>query len=412
MSILDQAGRLLAEKALCDACLGRQFARLSHGLSNAERGRALRVALGLARDEPLSPPELCELCINYFERAADWAQRGITALAGFEFERYLVGTKPPGFLVEAEAALRAELAIETGEPWKQAYNRAVGRHFDALAQEALGRPVRVDFRDPEVLLTVDLVWERVSVQVHPLYVFGRYRKLARGLPQTHWPCRRCRGRGCASCGGTGAQYPESVESLLGEPLRALCEGEGVTLHGAGREDIDALMLGSGRPFVLEVKRPRKRALDWDEAATAVNAAAAGKVEVAGLQPVTGGAVGRVKEAEARKRYRARVAFDAPVGAEAFQAALEALVGRVEQRTPQRVAHRRADLVREREVFEIRGELLAPQRAEVTLEGAGGLYVKELISGDAGRTTPSLAGLLGVDARVTELDVLDVIGTFL
>ncbi|MFB6172251.1 MAG: tRNA pseudouridine(54/55) synthase Pus10, partial [Haloarculaceae archaeon] len=42
-------------------------------------------------------------------------------------------------------------------------------------------------------------------------------------------------------------------------------------------------------------------------------------------------------------------------------------------------------------------------------GEGGLYVKELVSGDEGRTDPSLAGLLGVGATVTALDVLAVEG---
>jgi tRNA pseudouridine synthase 10 len=38
---------------------------------------------------------------------------------------------------------------------------------------------------------------------------------------------------------------------------------------------------------------------------------------------------------------------------------------------------------------------------------GGLYVKELVSGDEGRTSPSLTGILGVRALVEELDVIDV-----
>jgi tRNA pseudouridine synthase 10 len=46
---------------------------------------------------------------------------------------------------------------------------------------------------------------------------------------------------------------------------------------------------------------------------------------------------------------------------------------------------------------------------VDVHGEGGLYVKELVSGDDGRTEPSLAGLLGVEATVTALDVLTVEG---
>lgn len=44
-----------------------------------------------------------------------------------------------------------------------------------------------------------------------------------------------------------------------------------------------------------------------------------------------------------------------------------------------------------------------------IHGEGGLYIKELISGDEGRTEPSLAGLLGVGAEVTALDVVAVEG---
>jgi tRNA pseudouridine synthase 10 len=36
-------------------------------------------------------------------------------------------------------------------------------------------------------------------------------------------------------------------------------------------------------------------------------------------------------------------------------------------------------------------------------------VKELITGDEGRTTPSVAALLGTPCRCVELDVLDVAG---
>ncbi|HJJ55311.1 MAG TPA: hypothetical protein O0X50_04415 [Methanocorpusculum sp.] len=42
-------------------------------------------------------------------------------------------------------------------------------------------------------------------------------------------------------------------------------------------------------------------------------------------------------------------------------------------------------------------------------GDSGLYIKELISGDNGRTSPSLAEILKSPARVTELDVIQVDG---
>ena len=52
MELLESARAVLAEGPVCDACLGRVFAEWSHGLANAERGRALRVTLAMLDDEP------------------------------------------------------------------------------------------------------------------------------------------------------------------------------------------------------------------------------------------------------------------------------------------------------------------------------------------------------------------------
>jgi len=94
----------------------------------------------------------------------------------------------------------------------------------------------------------------------------------------------------------------------------------------------------------------------------------------------------------------------------FEAALAELDGAtIEQETPQRVSHRRAELVRTREVYDIDGEQTDDTHAIVEIEGEGGLYIKELVSSDDGRTVPSLAGLLGVEATVTALDVVAVEG---
>ncbi len=67
----------------------------------------------------------------------------------------------------------------------------------------------------------------------------------------------------------------------------------------------------------------------------------------------------------------------------------------------------------REVSENR--LTLPQVKKVSLKRAlmeircqGGLYVKELVSGDEGRTVPNVSDLLGNRAKTLKLDVLNVI----
>jgi tRNA pseudouridine synthase 10 len=278
----------------------------------------------------------------------------------------------------------------------------------------------VDFERPDVLALLNVERGDVDVQVNPAFVYGRYRKLERGIPQTEWPCRECGGAGeqfgedgpepCEYCEGTGYLYDRSVEELIAPHVRAAMDGDSAVFHGAGREDVDAKMLGTGRPFVVEVKRPLAREPAVADLQERINDAAGGAVEVEGLRLATHEMVERVKELDARKRYRAAVTFEEPVAADSLSEAAAALEGTtVEQRTPRRVAHRRSDLVRERTVHAVAVGREDDHHATVTVAGEGGLYIKELVSGDEGRTEPSLAGLLGVGAAVDSLDVTAVEG---
>lgn len=213
------------------------------------------------------------------------------------------------------------------------------------------------------------------------------------------------------CNFTGKTYAESVEELIAAPVLEAAQAREHALHGAGREDVDARMLGSGRPFVLEISSPRRRTLDLGMLQQKINQLASGKVEVRGLCFVKSSVVERVKEMKAEKSYRAKVAFGRVVNYVGLQAALQELLGEIEQRTPYRVRHRRADLMRSRRVLSIEGKLTGEREALIELVCDGGLYVKELISGDEGRTHPNLSSLLGTSAQVSELDVLEVRGDF-
>ena len=82
-----------------------------------------------------------------------------------------------------------------------------------------------------------------------------------------------------------------------------------------------------------------------------------------------------------------------------------------QRTPDRVSHRRADLVRRRTVYEtndpIVEEIDGDTFVEFTLRCESGTYVKETVHGDSGRTQPSVAALIKSRCEVLWLDVADI-----
>ena len=415
MTVLETARDAIDTGPLCDACLGRLVADRSFGLTNVERGRSLRVAVALEDDADvgdLEPDAECWVCEDESDRYEEWADRAAHALGEYDFATYQTGTKVPPLLEENDHLLREDVGLEedAGEALKTELNREVGKRLGRLTD------AEVDFERPDVLVVLDLATDELDVQVNSAFVYGRYRKLERDIPQTKWPCNDCggtglkRGASCDGCGGSGFRYDESVEQLSAPVVEEAMDGEEAVFHGAGREDVDALMLGSGRPFVIEIKEPRTRDVDPNALEEEINEFADGKVEVEGLRLATHDMVERVKGHDASKTYRMAVEFDAPVTADGLDAALADLDGAtIHQDTPQRVSHRRADITRTREVYEIEGELEDEEHATIEVHGEGGLYVKELVSGDEGRTDPSLSGLLGTSAVVTALDVLDVEG---
>jgi len=439
MNVLEKALQMLEAHALCDNCLGRQFALLGYNLENSDRGKAVKLSLTLQASAGAQSKEAeglknlkllaangfsreavetlrhlkkrvpkqvqqCFLCEGKFQLVESLIQKALAEVAGYEFTSFLVGIELPVQVEEREDEFKAAFNVGYGESIRHEFGRLIGKGVEAQAGKT------VDYRTPDLVMIVNPFAASVKLQVNPLFVAGRYRKLVRDIPQSRWFCSSCRGRGCPKCGGTGLLYPESVEALVSTPLLEAAEGEKSAFHASGREDIDARMLGTGRPFVVEVSKPRKRFLDLRALKETINAGAKDKVEVSNLRFTVKDVVRRLKKAEsAQKEYRVLVEFEADVAESDLCVVAEKLSNAViRQQTPLRVLHRRADLTREKYIYWVKVKKVSPKMAEMQIRCQGGLYVKELVSGDEGRTVPSVAMLLGFGAKPLKLDVLKVI----
>jgi len=201
-----------------------------------------------------------------------------------------------------------------------------------------------------------------------------------------------------------------VSELIGNIILEHTKGTDFKFHGAGREDIDALMLGEGRQFVIEIKEPKKRYLDYEMLEREINERAEGKIEVKDLKPSDKATVHRLKmnASTARKTYRALVELGSPTTPEKLKALEEHFKDiMIKQQTPTRVLHRRVDKIRTKKVYSIKARIESDALIELIIFAQGGTYIKELISGDSGRSSPSIAEFLQTTATVKKLDVLAV-----
>ncbi len=438
MSLLEKAQKMLERHPLCDNCLGRQFALLGYELDNRKRGETIKVLLTMTAHKLVSSKKekgisllktlaangsfdmaakivkkmgkrvkkkrVCHLCEGRFNSLPDMVDKAVEELKDYEYNTFLVGIELPTEVEEREDEFKAEFMVQHGENMRNEFSREIGKRIaEATNKEA-------EYKKPDITVLINPFTEKLTLQANPLYIAGRYRKLVRDIPQSRWFCRECRGKGCPKCNWTGKMYPESVEEIIAKPLLERTRGEEAVLHAAGREDIDARMLGHGRPFVIEVKKPKKRFIDTQELTEAINKHAEGKVKVLNLHFSRKETIERLKKAEAAdKTYKATVQFDRNISDGEIEALEKALTSAaISQQTPLRVLHRRSDRVREKHIYKTKIKRLTPNRVEMKVHCQGGLYIKELITGDEGRTQPSVANLIGAKAETLELDVLSVI----
>lgn len=217
--------------------------------------------------------ELCPWCKGIFEpeNIEKVAENVVNALSEYEFDSFLIGTKLPKRFKELEKE------IET--PFIESIRQEFGRELGKVVVPLVKR--RVDKENPDIVVMVNPYNQKVTLQVNPVFIKGRYKKLVRGIPQSHWHCRSCKGKGCEKCNFTGKQYMTSVEEIIAEPFMDVMKGSSEALHGAGREDIDVRMLGNGRPFVIEIKEPKIRKVNLEELASKVNES--GNVEIINVE---------------------------------------------------------------------------------------------------------------------------------
>jgi len=441
MGILESSSRMLEQYPLCDHCLGRQFALLGHGIENDERGKAIKLALTLAAHQlALSRSkegmnvlrilatngffetaekilqkmgkrvprknfaETCFLCKNRFETVNYLAEEALKKSENYEFNSFLVGIELPTTVEECEDEFKANFDVSYGENMRNEFGRIIGKKI----AESNGKTV--DYQKPEIVVLANPFSGEVSLQINPLYISGYYKKLVRGIPQSKWFCSDCRGRGCEKCNWTGKMYPESVEELIAKPLLDSTSAAKASFHASGREDIDARMLGKGRPFVIEATKPQKRFLDLKKLENSINEYAEGKIEVSSLQFADKSIVRKLKNSEsARKEYHVFIEFENKLSVRDLGTLEEKLTNvLVRQKTPIRVLHRRADLTREKYIYKVKVKKLSPRKAEMKILCQGGLYVKELVTGDEGRTVPNVSEILKNKAKPIKLDVLNII----
>ena len=399
--VITKAKELLdiTNRKICKHCFGRKLSTLLHDDDNIKIANNVLDVLQKDLDS-----DECVVCDNIFDKIDNYLFERVynkIDYLGVEFDVFMVGTTIPKEIKQRDDELSNKLDLNP-ESIKKELNRIIANEISKTLNKTIN-----SFKQ-DIVVNVDIRKKpKVRLQLNPIYIEGKYNKLIRGIPQTKWPCSKCKGKGCKACDGTGKQYPESVEELISEKILEATKGYEAKFHGAGREDIDVLMLGSGRPFVLEIKEPRIRKIDLEKLEKEINEINQGKTQYHNLKFTEKNRKAEIKQSspDTFKVYKALVKCSSKINEEKLKELSK--LDEINQQTPTRVLRRRVDKVRVKHVKNVETAIIDDTTFEMIVKTEGGLYIKELISGDEGRTKPNVGEILEVDAVCKQLDVLEV-----
>ncbi|MCK5039541.1 MAG: hypothetical protein KAR87_01060 [Candidatus Aenigmarchaeota archaeon] len=283
---------------ICDACLGRQFAKLLTQTTNEERGKALRMSYALwldsnedsKKEKPsehiltqnmsnytfknnkhLSCPTnnkaketpKCLICNGLFEKESmeKLIEQVKYYINGIDFDTFSMGAHLSDELFKQEESLWEETGIDYCEAIKTHLNRNIG----TLLRRELNK--QVNLKDPDLSILVDFSTKQIKTKTKALYVKGycsKFRKMAL-LKQV---CYLCYGLGCRKCDYIG-KPEKSVHEFIERHLLVKTLGIESKFHTIGFESADFLFSGK-RPFVIEIKNPKKRVFDLKKIEEKIN----------------------------------------------------------------------------------------------------------------------------------------------
>ncbi len=266
-------------------------------------------------------------------------------------------------------------------------------------------------RTPEnsdIEITVDYNYDFIKYYIKPVYIYGIYNKYSRELPQTIYYCFKCKGRGCPHCNHKGKLADTSVQEIIQKYFIERFKAKDGKFHGGGREDVNVLMLGNGREFVIELESPQLRGLSSDELTELEDKVNKEKdIKIKELKIVKKEKVEEIKSATHFKLYEAIVETEEEITEKDLQKIKLNEIIDIKQKTPTRVKKSRVDKIRDRKADIKKVEFIDKNHFKIHIKAEAGLYIKEFISGNEERTLPNITLFLGHPCLCEQLDVIHI-----
>ena len=238
--------KILKNYNLCEYCTGRLISKLIGKPPSKSLGKKY-----IINYENLSHGK-CFICKNIFENFNMILCDIYEKLNNVDFKTFNLGIILKNSYLERDDYVKSKFKLKGIENIKFGVSTEIAKKISRKTKST-----RV-LNEPDLFIQINFKDDSCIIRTKPIFIYGRYNKKIRKLPQRQISCKKCNGIGCHNCNFKGSETLESVESKISDFLIKKFDANQVKINWIGGEDQSSLVLGNGRPFFAKILNPNKR----------------------------------------------------------------------------------------------------------------------------------------------------------
>jgi len=243
---------ILKKYSICNYCLGRLISKKLCLKPSKNLGKKFNIK---STDSDLKK---CFICKNIFEKLDQVVAQMIQNSSSYEFQNFLVGSIIKPSISDNDDIIKSKFKIKGILNVKTHINQEISKKFKRQTKSKL------DVLNPTITFKINFKDESCQVYSKSLFVYGRYTKKQRNMPQKQTTCKNCQGKGCMICNFHGLENFNSVEGQIAKFLYKKFKSKQVKVNWIGGEDKSSLILGNGRPFFVKIFDPHIRKVRFEK----------------------------------------------------------------------------------------------------------------------------------------------------
>ena len=231
---------------LCEYCAGRLISKFTGKSSSKLLGKKYLKKFSKSSDTK------CYICKNIFQNLDIMLSNIYEKSNNIDFKTFNLGLTLKNSFLEKDDYIKSKFKIKGIENIKFGISKEMAKK---ISQKTKSKRILVD---PEMFIQANFKDDSCTIRTKPIFIYGRYNKKIRKLPQKQLSCKKCNGIGCHNCDFKGFENIESIEGKISNFLIKKFDGTQVKINWIGGEDQSSLVLGKGRPFFVKILNPKKR----------------------------------------------------------------------------------------------------------------------------------------------------------